>query len=80
LPKDLNGLEAEDGSIVNATPKESQMNATYSPIRPMIRSAFAAAAVAITLSLGGLIDALAQHYAVDGQQVAATQHVKLASK
>jgi hypothetical protein len=56
------------------------MNASYNPTRPMLRCAFAAVAVAVTLSIGGLLDALAQHYSTEGQQLAAKKPVMVANQ
>jgi hypothetical protein len=55
------------------------MNA-YRPIRPLVRVACAAAALSVTLAIVGLIDALAGHYAVEGQHLAVQASVNVAAR
>ena len=55
------------------------MNA-YNPTRPMLRSVFAAVALAVTLGICGAIDALAQHYGAEGHQIATAKTVHVATR
>jgi hypothetical protein len=52
--------------------EEAAMIPTYTPIRPLIRCVFAAAALVATLACGAFVDGLARGYMSEAQQVAIT--------
>jgi hypothetical protein len=52
----------------------------YKPTRPLVRFVCAAAALSVTLTIVGLIDALAGHYVVEGQQLAGHASVRMAAR